>query len=68
MKIILYFARKEDQKPVSPTTPQSPGVRQDGPGVKKKEPPPVPVKTYTLKERSAEIVDRKMRNYENSNR
>ncbi|XP_041355918.1 tight junction protein ZO-1-like isoform X2 [Gigantopelta aegis] len=60
--------RKEDQKPVSPTSTHSPGVRQDGPGVKKKEPPPVPVKTYTLKERSAEIADRKMRNYENSNR
>ncbi|GFO31765.1 tight junction protein zo-1 [Plakobranchus ocellatus] len=56
--------------------------KQDGPGsnknlqklggspTKKKEPPPVPVKTFSLKQRgiNLESDEMKMRNYENSNR
>ena len=34
----------------------------------KKEPPPVPVKTYHLRDRGIEPDDLKIRNYENSNR
>ena len=35
---------------------------------KKKEPPPVPAKTYSLKEVGMDIEEVKARNYENSNR
>jgi hypothetical protein len=38
------------------------------PSTPKKEPPPVPIKTYSLKERGIEPDDQKIRNYENSNR
>jgi hypothetical protein len=34
----------------------------------KKEPPPVPIKTYHLRDRGIEPDDLKIRNYENSNR
>ena len=40
---------------------------RENPG-KKKEPPPVPVKTYSLKQRGIEPDEIKIRNYENSNR
>ncbi|XP_012945825.2 tight junction protein ZO-2, partial [Aplysia californica] len=47
---------------------QPPEVNGGQPVVKKKEPPPVPVKTYSLKQRGIEPDEMKMRNYENSNR
>ncbi|CAG2194355.1 TJP1 [Mytilus edulis] len=61
-----------NQKPRSlstsrlPTSPQNPPSSIEQP--QKKVPPPVPVKTYNLKERGIEPDELKMRNYENTNR
>ncbi|XP_033725434.1 tight junction protein ZO-1-like isoform X3 [Pecten maximus] len=49
------------------TAPPEVGGHQRDPNMKK-EPPPVPVKTYNLKDRGIEPDDQKLRNYENSNR
>ncbi|ESO89732.1 hypothetical protein LOTGIDRAFT_234130 [Lottia gigantea] len=62
--------RKDDQKVSSPNTSSS-SSRGPPPPVApktKREPPPVPVKNYTLKERGVAFTDEKSRNYENSNR
>ncbi|KAK7491112.1 hypothetical protein BaRGS_00017676 [Batillaria attramentaria] len=68
--------RREDKqkappsKPGSATSPLSPGPSSDGSRTaqKKKEPPPVPAKTYSLKEVGMDMDEMKARNYENSNR
>ncbi|XP_063437039.1 tight junction protein ZO-1-like isoform X2 [Mytilus trossulus] len=67
-----YRKDEPNQKPRSlstsrlPTSPQNPPSSIDQP--QKKVPPPVPVKTYNLKERGIEPDELKMRNYENTNR
>ncbi|XP_059173109.1 tight junction protein ZO-1-like isoform X2 [Physella acuta] len=59
--------RKQDgqSKPSSNKTATLPATLQP---IKKKEPPPVPAKTISLKQRGIEPDELKMRNYENSNR
>ncbi|XP_071141153.1 tight junction protein 1-like isoform X14 [Mytilus edulis] len=67
-----YRKDEPNQKPRSlstsrlPTSPQNPPSSIEQP--QKKVPPPVPVKTYNLKERGIEPDELKMRNYENTNR
>ncbi|XP_052096384.1 tight junction protein ZO-1-like isoform X11 [Mytilus californianus] len=67
-----YRKDEPNQKPRSlstsrlPTSPQSQPSYNDQP--QKKVPPPVPVKTYNLKERGIEPDELKMRNYENTSR
>ncbi|CAC5411802.1 TJP1 [Mytilus coruscus] len=67
-----YRKDEPNQKPRSlstsrlPTSPQSQPSYIDQP--QKKVPPPVPVKTYNLKERGIEPDELKMRNYENTSR
>ena len=53
-----------------PTSPSGPGAMPDSSRApqKKKEPPPVPAKTYSLKEVGMDVEEVKARNYENSNR
>ncbi|XP_052695379.1 tight junction protein ZO-1-like isoform X9 [Crassostrea angulata] len=58
-----------NQPPASSAPPHHAPLQQDGaPPRVKKEPPPVPVKTYHLRDRGIEPDDLKIRNYENSNR
>ncbi|KAJ8311679.1 hypothetical protein KUTeg_011034 [Tegillarca granosa] len=61
--------RRTGQNIRSPSSPHSPlDPQENGPVRPKKEPPPVPIKTYNLKDRGIEPDDQKIRNYENSNR
>ncbi|KAK3595448.1 hypothetical protein CHS0354_003441 [Potamilus streckersoni] len=71
--------RREDlrSKPSAPKSPpaskppQSPPLEAGSANhhpPKRKDPPPVPAKTYSLKDRGIEPDDQKIRNYENSNR
>ncbi|XP_025081792.1 tight junction protein ZO-1-like isoform X3 [Pomacea canaliculata] len=72
------YRREEKQQARSnkgggPGSPPAQGIqkneRQEGHAlVKKKEPPPIPAKTYAHKDRGADIEEVKARNYENSNR
>lgn len=58
-----------NQPPASSAPSHHAPLQQDGaPPRVKKEPPPVPVKTYHLRDRGIEPDDLKIRNYENSNR
>lgn len=76
--MIFHYRREEKQQARSnkgggPGSPPAQGIqkieRQEGHAlVKKKEPPPIPAKTYAHKDRGADIEEVKARNYENSNR
>ncbi|XP_050399487.2 tight junction protein ZO-1 isoform X3 [Patella vulgata] len=59
--------RKDDPKSKKPVKYMDAPVIDVPPKVKK-EPPPVPVKNYSLRERGVVFEDEKARNYENSNR
>ncbi|KAL8584046.1 hypothetical protein ACOMHN_022386 [Nucella lapillus] len=54
--------------PVSQSAASTPPSEPGQPGGRRKEPPPVPVKTYSLKEVGMDLEEGKARNYENSNR
>ncbi|CAL1548287.1 unnamed protein product [Lymnaea stagnalis] len=60
------YRKQEGQTKVSTTKQVAPPSNQAP--IKKKEPPPVPAKTISLKQRGIEPDELKMRNYENSNR
>lgn len=70
--IICIVCRKDDKqrssiaKPSGPTSHSSDRGSGERPTARKRDPPPVPVKTYSLKEIDMDHV--KARNYENSNR
>ncbi|BFZ25795.1 hypothetical protein BsWGS_28834 [Bradybaena similaris] len=60
--------RKQDSQPKPGVGRQAVPLPNQQSVIKKEEPPPVPVKTYTLKQREIEPDDLKVRNYENSSR
>ncbi|XP_056002906.1 tight junction protein ZO-1-like isoform X5 [Ostrea edulis] len=57
-----------NQPPVSSAPSHHVPLQDGAPPRVKKEPPPVPIKTYHLRDRGIEPDDLKIRNYENSNR
>ncbi|XP_067654258.1 tight junction protein ZO-1-like isoform X2 [Haliotis asinina] len=56
------------RKDEGPGSPQGRMESHTLPHQKRKEPPPVPAKTFNMKERGIEPDEQKIRNYENSNR